>query len=117
MIPFESLFRFAACGGTAIFPGGPGLYDGLSCTSLGNPALNSLSDILKVAGNALRILIALSGGLAIIVIVVASIYYITSAGDPGRIKRAKDILVNVATGLLLILVSYAVITFIVGGFA
>ena len=36
--------------------------------------------------------------------------------DPGRIKRAKDILINMTIGLLLIMASYAIITFISKGF-
>lgn len=116
MVPFDSLFRFAAgCGGTPIFPGGPGLYDGLTCTG-GNITITSVSDVVVIIGNVLRIAISLAGGLAVVIIIVAAIYYITSAGDPGRIKRAKDILVNVTTGLVIIVIAYAVITYIAGKF-
>jgi len=64
----------------------------------------------------MRILIAISGSLAIIAIFVAAIYYITSTGDPSRVKRAKEILINTVTGLILIIMSYAAVTFISGNF-
>ena len=115
MIPMLGLFKLAACGASPIFPGGPSLYDNVPCVG-GNVSLNSVSDVLVIVGNLFRIVVALSGGLAVAIIIVASIYYITSAGDPGRIKRAKDIIINVATGLLLIVISYAVVTFIAKGF-
>jgi Type IV secretion system pilin len=109
------LFRLAAsaCGTrTGLLPS---LYDNVPCTD-GNIDINSVSDVLIIVGNVSRILIALAGGIAVIVVIVAAIFYITSTGDPGRIKRAKDIIVNTAIGLIIILVAYAVVTYIATGF-
>jgi hypothetical protein len=112
--PFLSLFKLAgACGTNTGFL--PGLWDGL-CPNGTTPELTTLADVLKLVGNLLRILIAISGGLAIIVIIVASIYYVASTGDPARIKRAKDILTNMAIGLVLIVSAYAIVTYIAKGF-
>jgi hypothetical protein len=113
--PFLSLFKLAACGATAVFPGGPSLYDNVPCVN-GNVDINSVSDFLVIIGNIFRIVVSLAGAIAVAIILVAGIYYITSAGDPGRIKRAKDILTNVTIGLILISIAYAVVTFIAKGF-
>jgi hypothetical protein len=116
MLPVLTLVRLAdACGAKSIFPGGPSLYDNIPCDN-GNVSINSVSDALVILANIFRILVAISGSLAVLIIIVAAIYYITSAGDPGRIKRAKDMMTNVAIGLILIIVSYAVVTFIAKGF-
>lgn len=93
----------------------PNLYDGLDCDQ-GAPVLKTLSDILVIGGNFTRILIALSGAIAIVAILVASVYYTASGGDPGRIKQAKDILVNLTIGLVLIIAAYAIVTYIAGKF-
>lgn len=93
----------------------PSLYDGIQCDANG-PVLSSVSEIFKILGNIVRILIALSGSIAVVVIIVAAIYYITSTGDAGRVKKARDILINMAVGLIVILVAYAVVTFIAKGF-
>jgi hypothetical protein len=108
------LFRMAAnaCGtNTGILPS---LYDGLGCTN-GTPTITSLQDVIVIIGNLAQILLALAGGLAVIFIIVGAIFYIISAGDPGRIKRGKDILTNAIVGLLIILSAYAVVTFIAKG--
>lgn len=115
MMPLLSLFKLAACGATAVFPGGPSLYDNVPCVD-GNVSINSVSDFLVIIANLYRIVVSLAGAIAVVIILVAAVYYITSAGDPGRIKRAKDILVNVTIGLILITISYAVVTFIAKGF-
>lgn len=94
----------------------PSLFDNL-CTNTSNDVqITSLSDVAHIITNLVRILIAVSGSLAVIAILAAAIYYITSTGDPARVKKAKDILINTATGLILIIMSYAAVTFISGNF-
>jgi len=94
----------------------PGLYDNVPCDATGNLDIQSVQDVLKIAGNVVRILIALSGGIAVIVIVVAAIYYISSRGDSGQVKQAKEILQNMTIGLIIIMASYAIVTYIARGF-
>ena len=94
----------------------PSLYDGLCADGSSEIQINSVSAIVIIIGNLVRILVAVSGALAVIVILVAAIYYITSTGDPARVKKAKDILTYTAVGLVLIIMSYSAITFITGNF-
>lgn len=104
-----SLFKLAASctnGGIA-----PGLYDNLPCGA-GGVTFSSLSDIWIVIANVVRILVALGGALAVIFIIVGGLFYVVSSGDPGRIKRAKDILKESITGLIIVIIAYSVITFI-----
>ncbi|GAC1369611.1 MAG: hypothetical protein NVSMB39_1620 [Candidatus Saccharimonadales bacterium] len=112
-----NLFHMAAsnCGTkTGVLPS---LYDGLGCGADGaSPSIKGLSDISIIIANVIRIIISISGSLAIIIILVAAVFYVTSAGDPGRVKRAKDILVNTVVGLVIILAAYAIVTFIAGEF-
>lgn len=90
----------------------PSLYDApVKCVD-GNVSITTASDIFALLGNVVRVLIAMSGALAVIFIIVGGIFYVISAGDPGRIKRAKDILTNAITGLLVIVMAYGVVTFI-----
>ena len=106
-------FRLSACvKKTGIFPA---WYDGL-CTGNGNELrINSVSDVLTIVLNVTQIAIAISGGLAILFILLSSIYYIASLGDPGRIKQAKDMIQNTVIGLVVIIMSYAVVNLIAKG--
>ena len=92
----------------------PGLYDGL-CSG-GNVQITSVSDAWVVVANAIRIAMAASGGLAVIFIIVGGIFYIISAGDPGRIKHAREILTNAIVGLVIVMGAYGIITYIAQGF-
>ena len=92
----------------------PNLYDGLC---VGNEvSITSVQDSFKLIGNVLRILIAVSGMLAVLAIIVAAVFYVVSKGDPGRVKQAKDTLTNLVIGLVLIIAAYAIVTFISAGF-
>jgi hypothetical protein len=43
-------------------------------------------------------------------------FHLASTACAGRVKRAKDIMVNTTVGLVLVIISYAVVTFIASGF-
>lgn len=109
----NSVYLAAACDTT----GGviPSLWDGM-CKSGSEVEITSMADLVHFITNGVRIGIALAGILAVIAIIVAGLYYVVSTGDPARIKKAKDILTNVVIGLVLIIASYAIVTFISNGF-
>lgn len=109
------LFRLAATNCTTNNGFVPSLYDGLTCKD-GVPEIDQVADVAVIIGNIIRILISVSGMLAVITILVASVWYISSTGDPGRVKKAKEILVNTTIGLVLIITAYAVVTYIAGQF-
>lgn len=93
----------------------PSLYAGLGCNG-GAPQINSMGDFFIIVANVARILIALAGSLALIFLLVGAIYYVISMGDPSRIKRAREIITYAITGLIIIIASYAIVTFVVQGF-
>ena len=106
------LFRFAdACGNNGVLPG---LFKGLTCGG-GEVRITSVSDVVKIVANAVQALILISGGLAVILILIAAVYYITSMGDPGRIKQAKEIIINTIIGLGVIIMAYAIVGLIARG--
>lgn len=113
--PALELFRLAAneCGtSTGVLPS---LYKGLCRTGSNEIQIKSVHDVVVVIANVTQILIAVSGGLAVIFLLIASIYYITSTGDPGRTKKARDMIQSTIIGLIIIVMAYAVIGLIAAG--
>ncbi len=115
MEPILQFFKVAAnaCGTkTGIFPS---IWDGISCP--GNDVkITGVYDIIIILGNLVRILMAFAGALAVIFIIVGGIYYVTAIGDPARLKRAKEIITQAVTGLIIVMVAYAGVTFIASRF-
>jgi hypothetical protein len=92
------------------------LFDKIPCDANGTPTITSIDQVGLFVANIVRIIIAISGSLAVITLLVAALYYITATGDSGRIGTAKNIIQNTVIGLVVILISYAVVTFIAGEF-
>lgn len=82
-----------------------GLYDGADPA-----AATSLDVVWLIVGNVVKVLLELAGGLAVVFIIIGGIYYVTSAGDPSRIKRAKEIIMQAIIGLIVIGVAFGAIS-------
>lgn len=93
----------------------PDLYSGMRDSSC-EVQVDSLGDVLKLAGNAIGILMVIAGVVAIGYIIVGGFTYITSSGDPAGIKKAKDTIVNAVIGLVIAMVAFGVVRYITGQF-
>lgn len=93
----------------------------------GNPLLSSLSqcnlDARNVAGKQLmdtsnqiiNVILGVIGIVAVAVIIIGGVMYTTSAGDPGKVKKAKDAILYGIIGLLIALLAFAIVNFILSG--
>lgn len=66
--------------------------------------------------NIVNTILFIVGILAVIVIIVSGIFYIISAGDAGKVKRAKDTLMYAVVGLVVAILAYAIVNFVLGVF-
>ena len=55
------------------------------------------------------------GIAAIIVIIASGFFYMTSAGEPGKTKRAKDALMYAVIGLIVSILAFAITEFVLRG--
>lgn len=74
-----------------------------------NPLTGTDGIILKVAG----IMAVITGLLAVIMIIVSGIKYITSQGDPAKIKSAHTTIIYAIIGLLVSASAGLIIAFVV----
>lgn len=59
-------------------------------------------------------LLFLVGAVAVIALIYGGFLYVTSAGDPGRTKTAKDTIVYSVVGIVVAMLAYAIVNFVVG---
>ena len=57
-----------------------------------------------------------AGIICVIVIIVAGFFYVTSSGDAARVKKAKEAIFGAVIGLVLILMAFAITTFVIRRF-
>ncbi|HSX41093.1 MAG TPA: pilin [Candidatus Saccharimonadales bacterium] len=61
-----------------------------------------------------NLLVFLAGAIAVLILIIGGIRYVTSTGDASRIKQAKDTILYAIVGLVVVLLAYAIVNFILG---
>lgn len=70
---------------------------------------NAINGILNTAYFA-------AGIVAVVVIIISAFFYVTSQGDPSKIKRAKDGILYAVVGLVVVMLAFVITNFIIGRF-
>lgn len=65
--------------------------------------------------NVLSFVFVIAGIIAVIMILVASLQYITSTGDPQKTKKAKDTIIYALIGLVVAISASVIVNFVLGG--
>lgn len=52
------------------------------------------------------------GVVAVIVIIVGGVSYMTSQGDPSKVTKGKKIMITGIVGLLIVLLAFAIVNFV-----
>lgn len=68
----------------------------------------------NVVVNALNTVYLWTGILAVIVIIVAGFYYVTSANNQERLTRAKNAILYAVIGLIVVLMAFVITKFVIG---
>ena len=63
--------------------------------------------------NIIKILLFVIGAVAVIMIIVGGIRYVISSGDQNQVKAAKDTIFYAIIGLVVAILSYAIVDFVV----
>lgn len=90
-----------------------GTTNGSSSSVCGATQSDDLPSMIKTVIN---ILLFLIGIIAVVAIIIGGIRYTTSNGDSGAIKSAKDTILYAVIGLIVAIMSYAIVNFVVGAF-
>ena len=63
--------------------------------------------------NILNAIIGVAGLVAVVTIVIAGIQYMTSAGDAGKVKNAKNAILYACIGLVICALAFAIVNFVI----
>lgn len=71
---------------------------------------NTLIDTIQGIINAV---IAVLGVVAVLVIIIGGVQYMTSSGDSAKVKKAKDTILYGVIGLVICVLAFAIVNFII----
>ena len=63
--------------------------------------------------NTMKIIFGVCGAIAVIFVAYGGLKYIMSQGNPSEATKAKDTIVNALIGLVIVIASYGIISFVV----
>jgi hypothetical protein len=96
-------------GAVNVFDQCSGNADSAVCKSQGDSAQTMIKSVVNL-------LLFVLGVIAVIMIIVGGIRYTTSNGDSGAITSAKNTILYSVVGLIVAMLSFAIVNFVVGSF-
>jgi hypothetical protein len=88
-----------------------------SSTDCSDPAVTGSADkVNTTVKTAIDIFSAIVGVIAVVMIIVSGLKYMTSGGDPSKTNNAKDSLLYALIGLIVVALSQAIVHFVLNRF-
>lgn len=72
-------------------------------------------DLFEIVKNILNTTFGVVGVLAVIMMIVGGVYYMTSQGSPERVQKGKNTILYGIIGLVVCLSAFAIVNFILAG--
>lgn len=73
----------------------------------------SSTDLTTLIQNIVNVLLFIAGAIAVIMIIIGGIRYVTSNGAQDQVKAAKDTILYSVIGLIVALLAFAIVNFVV----
>lgn len=64
-------------------------------------------------GNIIQAVVGALGLVCVVIIILGGIQYMTSSGDAGKVKKAKDTILYGIIGLVICVLAFAITTFVI----
>lgn len=91
------------------------LIDGLKCANSSLPENQqtcSVNDFVRIAVNVSKIILGLTGSLALLAFVYGGFVFLLSGGSAQNVEKGKGILKAAVIGLVIVFASYSIIQFV-----
>lgn len=78
---------------------------------------NAKDTVPVVVGRVITTVLFILGMAAVLIIILAGFRYVTANGDAGQIKTARNAILYACIGLIVAILSYAIVEFILSSFS
>lgn len=73
---------------------------------------SNANDLVTTVNKIINIVIGVIGFAAVAMTIYGGVQYTTSAGDPGKVKKAKDTIMYGIVGLVVAILAFAIVNFV-----
>lgn len=95
----------------------PSQQIGEGVKAVGGSTGNGQQDFTKSVQTIVNLLLFVLGLIAVIMIILGGFRYVTSNGDSGATKTAKDTILYAVVGLVVAILAFAIVNFVINTFA
>ena len=74
---------------------------------------NASTDLSTIIINIINAVLGVLGLVAVVVIIIGGINYMTSSGEAGKVKKAKDTILYGVIGLVICILAFAIVNFVI----
>ena len=74
---------------------------------------NAAGDLKDTIIGIINAVIGVLGVVAVVIIIIGGVGYMTSSGDAGRVKKAKDTILYGLIGLVICVLAFAIVNFVI----
>ena len=71
------------------------------------------TDLVADVTNIINMVIGVLGLACVVVLIIGGVNYMTSSGDTGKVKKAKDTLLYAIIGLVICVLAFAIVNFVI----
>lgn len=72
------------------------------------------TDLMTTVNTIINVIIGLVGFIAVVVLIIGGINFITSQGDTGKVTKARNTILYGVVGLVVALLAFAIVNFVLG---
>ena len=93
--------------------------EGQNVTSIAQCSMNADSstpnNLWDTINAIINVMIAVIGIVSVIMMILGGVWFLTSQGDPGKVKKGKDTILYGIIGLIVALLAFAIVNFVLEG--
>lgn len=78
-----------------------------------NPVAGGSDTLESNIYNIINGIIGVLGVVAVVIIIIGGVQYMTSSGDAGKVKKAKDTILYGVIGLVICILAFAIVNFVI----
>lgn len=94
---------------------GNNVYTNITAAT-GGTGLSESGNILPIIASLISLVLSFLGIVLVVMIIWAGIMWMTAGGEKGNVQKAKDMIKNSVIGLLIVIASYAITSFVISSF-
>ena len=85
-----------------------------NASECGEGANSADHNLFKTISQIVNVILGVIGLVAVVVVILGGIQFVTSTGDPAKTKKAKDTILYGIIGLVVALLAFAIVNFVLG---